>query len=65
MSDAQDLAVHASITTIKVKNLASDPELVGIGPYVVQGRGLLFMVLANTESILLTAFPHSVQLHSP
>lgn len=46
MSDAQDLPVHASITTIKVKNTASDPELEGIGPYVVQGLELSFMALS-------------------
>lgn len=32
-SDAQDLAVHASITTVKVKNTTPAPELEGIGPY--------------------------------
>lgn len=36
--------MHASITTIKVKNIASDPELEEIGPYVLQGLGLSFMV---------------------
>lgn len=46
MSDAQDLAVHVSITTVKVKDIASDPELEGIGPYMVQGLGLSFMVIS-------------------
>lgn len=38
-SDAQDLAVHASITTVKVKNTTPDPELEGIGP-AIRGAGL-------------------------
>ena len=46
MSDAQDLAVHASITTVNVKNTTSDPELEVIGPYAVQGLGLWFMALS-------------------
>lgn len=45
MIDAQELAVHASITTVKVKNTTSDPELEGVGPYVVPGLGLWFMAL--------------------
>lgn len=36
-SDAQDLAVHAVITTVKVKNRAEDPELEVIGSYVDRG----------------------------